>query len=142
MVKVGLIQTKEYSSNKNGIVKVSKFLEQLGKKKTRIACLPEQWLPNNKIDDFDSEFKNFKYIARKYQMTIIPGAFYHNTRNKWIISSPIISHEGEIIGYQEKIHPFDYEKKIVEPGGEAKIFNTTCKFGVVICYDMVFPKVS
>ena len=27
-------------------------------------------------------------------------------------------------------------------GKETKIFNTVCKFGIVICYDMVFPKVS
>ena len=50
--------------------------------------------------------------------------------------------EGEIIGKQEKIHPFEYERNTVKPGREAKIFNTGCKFGVIICYDMVFPNVA
>ena len=75
-------------------------------------------------------------------MTIIPGAFYTKNKGDLVISSPIIGPEGDIVGQQEKIHPFDYEKESVRPGKEAKIFKTSCKFGVIICYDMVFPKVS
>ena len=142
MVKVGIIQTGTYRTNKEGIVKISKFLEELGGKKTEIVCLPEQWLKNNEISDFDSEFLEFKEIAKKYQMTIIPGAFYEKIKDKITISSPVIGPKGNIIGRQEKIHPFDYEKKTVTPGKEAKIFNTACRFGIIICYDMVFPKVS
>lgn len=48
-------------------------------------------------------------------MTIIPGAFYQENDNKISINSPIISPNGEIIGKQEKIHPYDYEKDIVNP---------------------------
>jgi len=33
-------------------------------------------------------------------------------------------------------------KKIVSPGTEARIFNTSCKFGIMICYDTVFPGVA
>ncbi len=142
MVKVGIVQTRTYKTNKEGISRISKFLEELGKKKTEIVCLPEQWLKNNKIYDFDSEFLEFKEIAKKYQMTIIPGAFYEKIKEELTISSPVIGPQGNIIGRQEKIHPFDYEKNKVTPGKEAKIFKTVCKFGVVICYDMVFPKVS
>ena len=142
MVKVGIIQTRTYSTNKESVIRISKFLEELGKKKIEIVCLPEQWLKNNEIYDFDSEFLEFKEIAKKYQMTIIPGAFYEKIKRDVIISSPVIGPKGNIIGKQEKIHPFDYEKNIVTPGKEVKIFNTACKFGVVICYDMVFPKVS
>ncbi len=142
MVKVGIIQTRTYSTNKESIVRISKFLEELGKKKTEIVCLPEQWLKNNKIYDFDSEFLEFKEIAKKYQMTIIPGAFYEKIKRDVTIASPIIGPKGNIMGRQEKIHPFDYEKNTITPGKEVKIFNTACKFGVVICYDMVFSKVS
>ncbi len=142
MVKVGIIQTRTYSTNKESIVRISKFLEELGKKKTEIVCLPEQWLKNNEIYDFDSEFLEFKEIAKKYQMTIIPGAFYEKIKRDVTISSPIIGPKGNIMGRQEKIHPFDYEKNTITPGKEVKIFNTACKFGVVICYDMVFSKVS
>ena len=142
MVKVGIIQTRTYRTNKEGITRISKFLAKLGKKKTEIVCLPEQWLKNNEINDFDSEFLEFKEIAKKYQMTIIPGAFYQKIKKDVTISSPVIGPNGDIIGRQEKIHPYDYEKNTVTPGKKAKIFNTSCRFGVIICYDMVFPRVS
>lgn len=141
MTKLAIIQTSSYDSNQKGITKISEILKKIGNKETEIVCMPEQWLKNNKIADFDLEFKNFKKIAKEFSMTIIPGAFY-DTKKKTSIVSPIIGPEGEIIGIQEKIHPFDYERGIVKPGKEAKIFKTSCKFGVIICYDMVFPKVA
>ena len=142
MTKVGLIQTRSYENNKEVIENISKLLERLGKVETEIVCLLEQWLPNNQIKNYDQEFFEFKKIAKNYLMTIIPGAFYEKNENKVSINSPIIGPEGEIIGKQEKIHPYDYEKETVDAGIEAKIFNTSCKFGIMICYDTVFPGVA
>ncbi len=142
MVKLGLIQTISYSTNQKGISKLSEMLRRLGKKEAEIVCLPEQWLKKNVILDFDSEFSDFKKIAKDFSMTIITGAFYETIKKKTSIVAPIIGSEGEFIGKQEKIHPFDYEQDTVKHGIEAKIFNTACKFGVVICYDMVFPTVA
>jgi predicted amidohydrolase len=142
MVKLGLIQTSSYSSNEQALQKISKSLKSLGKKETDIVTLPEQWLKNNKISDFDKDFSDFKKIAKDYSMTIIPGAFYERKKYRFVISSPVIGPKGEIIGTQEKIHPFDYEQKLVRPGREAKVFQTNCKFGIIICYDMVFSDVA
>ena len=142
MVKLGLIQTVSQSTNQKGIAQAVKILKKLGRNNTDIVCLPEQWLKNNEISDFDLEFSDFKKIAKEFSMTIIPGAFYEITKKKTSIISPVIGPNGEFIGRQEKIHPFDYEKDNVKPGNEAKIFNTACKFGIVICYDMVFPNVA
>lgn len=142
MVKLGLIQTTSQSTNQKGIAQAVKILKELGRNNTDIVCLPEQWLKNNEISDFDLEFLDFKKIAKEFSMTIIPGAFYEITKKKTSIISPVIGPNGEFICRQEKIHPFDYEKDNVKPGNEAKIFNTACKFGIVICYDMVFPNVA
>lgn len=142
MVKLGLIQTASQSTNQKGISQASKMLKKLGKQNVEIVCLPEQWLKNNEISNFDLEFLEFKKIAKEFSMTIIPGAFYETVKRKTSIVAPVIGPKGEFVGKQEKIHPFDYEKGNVKPGKEAKIFNTACKFGVVICYDMVFPKVA
>tara|TARA_B110000438_G_C15152533_1_gene368172 strand:+ start:111 stop:398 length:288 start_codon:yes stop_codon:yes gene_type:complete len=90
MTKVGLIQTKCYENNKKGIENTSKLLEKLGKAETQIACLPEQWLSNNQIKNYDKEFFEFKKIAKDYSMTIIPGAFYEKNENNTSINSPII----------------------------------------------------
>ena len=142
MVKLGLVQTRSHNSNQEGISKISEILRKLGRQETEIVCLPEQWLKNNQIENFDLEFSEFKKIAKEFAMTIIPGAFYDISKKKISIIAPIIGSNGEIIGKQEKIHPFDYEKGIVTPGREAKIFNTACKFGVIVCYDMVFSDVA
>ena len=142
MVKLGLIQTALQSTNQKRISSVSEILKKLGKKDAEIVCLPEQWLKNNEIKDLNTEFSDFKKIAKEYSMTIIVGAFYETIKKRTSIIAPIIGPEGEFIGKQEKIHPFDYEKNKVNPGNEAKIFNTACKFGVIICYDMVFPNVA
>lgn len=142
MVKLGLIQTASQSTNQKGITQVGKILRKLGKENTEIVCLPEQWLKNNEINDFELEFSEFKKIAKEFSMTIIPGAFYEISKNKTQIIAPIIGPNGEFLGRQEKIHPFDYERDNVTHGKEVKIFNTACKFGVIICYDMVFPKVA
>lgn len=142
LIKLGLVQTRTHGSNKIGISAVSRLVEKLGKQETDIVCLPEQWLKENRIADFDTEFSRFKKIAKEYSMTIIPGAFYEKRKNGQVIAAPIIGPEGEIVGTQEKIHPFDYEKDLVKPGTKAKVFKTACKFGIIICYDMVFSDVA
>lgn len=142
MVKLGLIQTGTYSSNDKAIEKVSKSLKSLGRKETDIVTLPEQWLKNNRISDFDKEFSDFKKIANDYSMTVIPGAFYERKKYRFVISAPVIGPKGDIIGTQEKIHPFDYEQNLVMPGRKVKVFQTNCKFGIIICYDMVFSDVA
>ena len=142
MVKIAVIQTISYKDNQEGIKSVSNMLRKLGKKGAELVCLPEQWLKDNHIENFEKEFVEFMEIAKEYSMTIIPGAFYENIKGRKSISAPIIGPNGKIIGKQEKIHPFDYEKDIIKPGKEAKIFDTCCKFGVMICYDTVFPGVA
>ena len=142
MVKLGLIQTGAYSSNEQALKKVSQSLKSLGRKETDIVTLPEQWLKNNRISDFGKEFSDFKKIAKDYSMTVISGAFYQKKKSRFVISAPIIGPKGEIIGTQEKIHPFDYEQKLVMSGRKTKVFKTNCKFGIIICYDMVFSDVA
>ena len=142
MVKIGIIQTSSYKTNEIGISKVVKMLEDAGRREVEIICLPEQWLKNNEISDMNSEFLDFKKIAKEFSMTIIPGAFYEKKDGQTSIVAPVIGPEGEFIGMQEKIHPFDYEKDTVKPGNEAKVFKTACRFGVIVCYDMVFPNVA
>jgi predicted amidohydrolase len=118
------------------------MLNSAGRNETDIICLPEQWQKENKLENFDVEFSVFKKIAKEYSMTIIPGAFYQKNKSSLTICAPVIAPSGEIIGVQEKIHPFDYEKNLVRAGTKARVFKTKCKFGIIICYDMVFPHVA
>lgn len=143
MIKLGIGQTIQYQSNEQGITQVSRLLERLGKNEAEVACLPEQYLPDNKIDDFEATFAPFAKIAKQYSMCVIPGAFYTKSGTKQTISSPVIDESGQFIGVQDKIHPFDYERDLIKSGTEVKIFSAkSCRFGVIICYDMVFPDVA
>ena len=142
MVKLGIIQTTSYSSNEQGIEKVSKLLNQAGGKEADVICLPEQWLAQNKINDYNKVFERFRKIAKNYSMTILPGAFYERGSHAFTISSPVIDPSGEIIGRQTKIHPFSYEKRLIKAGNRTVVFKTSCKFGIIICYDMVFAEVA
>lgn len=140
--KLGIVQTTSYESNQIGISEISKMLERLGKNEVDVVCLPEQWLPDNKVCDFDTEFESFKKIAREYSMWVIPGAFYEKMGKNQVISAPVIDESGQIVGKQEKIHPFDYERDLIKAGTKANVFSAKCKFGIIICYDMVFSDVA
>jgi predicted amidohydrolase len=142
LVRLGILQTRSYPTNQKGIDEVSKMLIGAAKSETDIICLPEQWQKENKFVDFDVEFAQLKKIAREYAMTIIPGAFYQKKKKGFVISAPVIDSSGDIIGTQEKIHPFDYEKSLIRAGTKARVFKTACKFGIIICYDMVFSDVA
>jgi omega-amidase len=141
-MRLGIIQTKAYPTNEKGIESVTKMLQQIGRRETDIICLPEQWLNENRLDDLDLTFSSFKKIAKDYAMTVIAGAFYHKKAGRTAISAPVIGPDGDIIGVQDKIHPFDYERSLITPGDKARVFNTRCKFGILICYDMVFSDVA
>lgn len=140
-IKAGIIQTPSYESNEKGILEIAKMIDHLGKKEADIVCLPEQWLKKNELD-FEKDLIPFKKLAKEHSMTIIPGAFYEKKGDTYSISAPVIGYTGELEGRQEKIHPFDYENKLIRPGKEARIFSTNCKFGILVCYDMVFPEVA
>lgn len=142
MIKLGIAQTIAAKTNEDGIKQASQLLERLGKNEADIACLPEQYLIDNKIDDFEAVFAPFAKIAKQYSMSVIAGAFYTKSGKTQTISAPVIDESGQFIGVQDKIHPFDYERDIIKAGAEAKVFSTKCKFGVIICYDMVFADVA
>jgi len=130
MIKLGLVQTVSYPSNGVAVRKVSKILDSLGKKETDIVCLPEKWLSDNRISDFDSEFSQLKAKAKDYSMTVVPGAFYEPKANKFAITAPVIRPNGDIIGRQEKLHPFDYEQKLIRPGKKTQYSRQSAGLGL------------
>ncbi|MCA2003136.1 MAG: carbon-nitrogen hydrolase family protein [Candidatus Nitrosotenuis sp.] len=142
MTKIGIVQMQAHDNDERAIAVAARMLRRLGRSETDIVCLPEQWLNENRIDDFDARFYEFKKIAREYSMTVIAGAFYHKKERSLVISAPIIGPSGDIIGEQDKIHPFDYERNKIRAGTKIKVFKSGCRFGVLICYDMVFSDVA
>jgi predicted amidohydrolase len=59
------------------------------------------------------------------------------------ISSGLFNSQGELLGFQRKLHLYLAEKEKFIPGNELKIFETEFgKIGIVICFDMTFPEVA
>ena len=76
-------------------------------------------------------------------MIIIPGAFLEKIDDDLFISSPVISRDAMILGRQFKIHPFGNQRQGIKSGTTMQIFDVgSFKFGIGICYDVVFPEVS
>ena len=88
-------------------------------------------------------------VAKEYNMTVIPGAFIERSKKTdskdglLQISCPVITNEGTISGSQLKIHPFGPQRKAIRAGNKLQVFESSnIKFGIGICYDIVFPDIS
>ena len=111
MIKLGIIQTTSYSTDECAKNTICRLLETLGKKETDVVCLPEQWLRQNTISDFDSEFAKFKSIAKNYSLTVIPGAFYEKKSNSYAISAPVIGPLAISLASKKRFIPLTMRKR-------------------------------
>ncbi|MCK5626850.1 carbon-nitrogen hydrolase family protein [Candidatus Bathyarchaeota archaeon] len=109
----------------------------------KFLCFPEHYLSQETEDSVLNILELMKKQARKHNITIITGGFYDRLSDGICVTAPVVNPQGQLIGRQEKIHLFGKEKDRAKPGSEYRIFNVgDVKFGVIICYDLVFPEVA
>ena len=107
-----------------------------------IASLPELWYPKV-VKDFEAEFKMISDFAKEHGMAIVSGAFLEKSSERLHVSCPVIAADGSVAGRQLKIHPFGIQKSYINGGTKVELFDFgKFKFGVLICYDIVFPEVA
>ena len=143
MVRIALVQ---FRSLKTGLAEpiehAIKMLRKAGTVEPDIVSLPELWYPKI-VHNFEQEFKYIINLSREQNMIIIPGAFLEKINDDLFISSPVISRDAMILGRQFKIHPFGNQRQGIKSGTTMQIFDGgSFKFGIGICYDVVFPEVS
>ena len=144
MVRVALLQLRLQETNQGKAIKhIIKLLKKPAATDLDIVCLPEQWYSQH-INNFEKEFKLIIDMAKEQSLIIIPGAFLETINGNLHISSPVIASDGRIMGRQFKIHPFADERNSIKAGTKLEIFDfgRRFKFGIAICYDIVFPEVS
>ncbi|HZA06698.1 MAG TPA: carbon-nitrogen hydrolase family protein [Nitrososphaeraceae archaeon] len=154
MLRIALVQIHLQNNNKaKALEHALKLLKKVRLSDSDIVCLPELWY-SRIITNFETEFDKIIDIAKEYNVVIIPGAFIersngnnnnnnNNNGNDLQISSPVIANDGTILGRQLKIHPFGSQRKVVKAGTKLELFETSnIKFGIGICYDIVFPEVA
>jgi predicted amidohydrolase len=132
---------------KSKVEAIERLLKMLKKAKSAsldpdIVCLPELWYPKP-VTNFEEEFEIIVDAAKENNMTIIPGAFQERINGRFYISCPVIAANGKIAGRQFKVHPFGAQRRVVKAASKIEIFDSgRFKFGIGICYDIVFPEVS
>jgi omega-amidase len=149
MLRIALIQLQLQNNKTKAIEHTLKLLNKVGSSDSDIVCLPELWYTKT-VTNFEKEFDKIIDIAKEYNMAIIPGAFVerrydniNNCNNALQISTPVIANDGVIAGRQLKIHPFGLQRKVVKAGTKVELFESAnFKFGIGICYDIVFPEVA
>jgi omega-amidase len=149
VLRIALVQLQLQSNKTRAMERTLKILNKVGSSDSDIVCLPELWYTKT-VTDFEAEFGKIIDVAKEYNMAIIPGAIRErrnnnsNNRNYALqISTPVIANDGVIAGRQLKIHPFGPQRKVVKAGTKVELFKSAnFKFGIGICYDIVFPEVA
>jgi predicted amidohydrolase len=149
VLRIALVQIHLQNNKAKAVEHALKLLKKVRLSDSDIVCLPELWYSRT-VTNFETEFEKIIDIAKEYNMVIIPGAFIERSNrnnnkncNDLQISSPVIANDGVILGRQLKIHPFGSQRKVVKAGTKVEIFETSnIKFGIGICYDIVFPEVA
>jgi omega-amidase len=148
VLRIALIQLHVQNNKAKAVERALKLLKKVGSSNSDIACLPELWFTKI-VRNFETDFDKIIDVAKEYNMVIIPGAFLERSNNNnkngndLQISSPVIANDGTIAGRQLKIHPFGPQRKVVKAGTKVETFKSgNFKFGIGICYDIVFPEVA
>ena len=148
MPRVALAQLGLQHNQENAIRHSLKLLNSAGSSDSDIVCLPELWY-SKILTNFETQFVKVMAVAKEYNMTVIPGAFIErskktdNRQDLLQISCPVITNEGTILGSQLKMHPFGPQRKAIRAGNKLQVFESSnIKFGIGICYDIVFPDIS
>ena len=83
-----------------------------------------------------------KDITRKKKMGIYAGVAEKEGNN--LYNSSYLIANGDVIGKYRKIHLYGREKEIFNPGnmGFSVISYKGAKFGMMICFDWIFPEVA
>ena len=148
MLRVALAQIRLQNNQEKAIKHSLKLLNRTGSSDPDILCLPELWY-SKILTNFETQFVKIIGVAKEYNMTVIPGAFTERSKKNdnrmslLQISSPVITNEGTILGSQLKIHPFGPQRKVIKAGNKVQVFESSnIKFGIGICYAIVFPEIS
>ena len=93
----------------------------------------------------ESYMRVFSTLAREYKMYVVAGSNYVPCQEtgRIVNASYVFAPDGSCMGKQDKIHLYIEDTHICVGGDEIKVFEADFgRFGVVICYEGMFPEVS
>ncbi len=129
-------------SLETAIKDAKKLIHQAAESGAQIICLPEHWLLEywKEANDATDEIAG---AAKTEHVFVITGANYTRSGSNVRIRSALIDPDGDIVGWQDKIHLFRDEGTFAVPGDSYETFQTPFgKVGITVCYDNVFPEAA
>ena len=101
-------------------------------------------LSHNKMIIPNNVEEEFKKLAKKHGIWLIPGTMFTSREDKTYNTAMVINPEGELVGRYDKMFPFYPYEEGITPGSDFMIFDIpeVGRFGLSICYDMWFPETS
>ncbi|MDJ0274132.1 MAG: carbon-nitrogen hydrolase family protein [Nitrososphaerota archaeon] len=147
MVRVAIVQVPVEGDPMRNVEWVSRTLSSLGTR-ADLVVLPEAWIHHAPILDIagavqasERALAVLRELAASLGSTIVGGALYLRFRDGYAATVPVISPSGEIVGFQEKVHPFREERNFLKAGDAFKVFSAGgVRFGVMVCHDVVYPE--
>ena len=160
MFRVSCIQLRSNNNINQNLKKTKKFIVKAVKQKTDFILTPEvsslfslnkkKLLKICKPMNKDDYLLGIKQLAKKYKKWILIGSLIlKKGKNKLVNRSILISSNGKIKCYYDKIHMYDaklsknekyFESKLFESGNKIKLAKLPWgKLGLSICYDLRFP---
>ena len=146
-LKICCLQPRLQKTIEECFKRVELLLENIKNNNPNIIVLPEQWLPFAFSQDiakyvFEEKAEPINFLqgcAEKYQVCIVGGALWQFINNEPKIVSNIIAPNGSIVGRQEKLHLYAFERHYFVPGKELCLFQLgEINFAVLICFDISF----
>lgn len=126
-----------------------KGIENLARKNTRLAVLPEMWTSSfvpgelaRLADESEAAMQVIRKAARRHKMVII-GSSYERVRASVYNTAYVIDADGSIAGQYRKIHlfsPGDEHVNFQSGAGPLLVQTAASKIGITICYDLRFPE--
>lgn len=143
-VRAAAVQVRPIpGSVKETIFQGVRLAKQAAEKGAEVICLPEHWLPEEKIPTPMDPIPSLQSLAEECGVPVVAGAFFERVRGLVRLSSPVIGPDGKVLGRQFKVHLFGREKKMARAGNAYEVFRLNgYKVGVLICYDVDFPEAS
>jgi predicted amidohydrolase len=122
------------------------FVKDAVEKGAQIVVFPEDSVcgPLSGQTDFVTHapayLLEFKKMAIKYQVDIVPGSWTANTNGRHYNTTYYVNKDGTVAGTYQKIHLWASEKSRVTPGSKPCVFRTAYGMvGLTICWDVSFP---
>ncbi len=120
------------------------------KNRADLVCLPE-YLPTGHVGERLEELAEtipgsstriMGKVAEEHGLYIV-FSMAEKVGEKVYNTAVLIGPEGDIIGTHRKMHRFLDERDVVAPGDGYTVVQTDLgKFGLMVCYDTVFPELS